>query len=149
MKEFNIPDHHYYRCHFFLYKIIGMKANRKSNLIAQSLCIIFLVFSTSSCDEKDNANVLVSVVNGGNPVGQATIYMKIGTTVNPNLPLTTYDRVLRADGTGQAYFSNLEPGDYFFYAKGYHQNISVEGTATISLNAQSQYKTHRISIVTN
>ena len=46
MEEFNIPDHHYYRCYFFLYKIIGMKSNRKSNLIAQSLCIIFLAYST-------------------------------------------------------------------------------------------------------
>ncbi|MBI3219916.1 MAG: hypothetical protein HYZ44_10415 [Bacteroidetes bacterium] len=126
-----------------------MKYYNKSNLIAKSLCIIFLAFSTYSCDEKDKANVLVSVVNGSNTVGQATIYLKIGTTINPNLPLTAYDRVQRADGTGQAYFSNLEPGDYFFFAKGYHQNKSVEGTATISLNAQSQYRTFKISINTN
>lgn len=126
--------------------------NIKHNFIKPLWISIYgmtLFFAIISCDENDNGNILVTVKHDNTTIGQATIYLKAGTLTNPNIPLKEYDRVQRADGTGQAHFSDLVPGDYFLYAIGYFQNQQVEGSTSISVKARSNHNTYKITIQIN
>lgn len=80
--------------------------------------------------------MLVKLKSNRRTISQSTIYLKSGILTNPNIPVAQYDFVQRADGTGDASFKDLPPNQYFIYATGYNQELSV---TIVPHNRQNKY----------
>lgn len=113
--------------------------------------LLFITFFSSllSCDEQlTTGSLLITVKYDSELVGQATIYIKAGTLQNPNIGLKDYDYVQRADGSGQAYFSKLLPGNYYIYAVGYHSNTQVSGDSGLTIAKHTRQNVTKVTVMT-
>ena len=114
-----------------------------------SNCLLYLVIAFIACDkDRKEGNLLVNTKHDVRFIGQATVYLKIGTDQNPNLPITKYDKVERADGTGDAYLKRLDQGKYFIYANGFDQeeNRYVEGEFGVTVKSSFADNTTKLTI---
>ena len=102
-----------------------------------------------SC-EKQNASgsLLATFKSHGGSVPFATIYIKYGTNNNPNIPLSQYDQSQRADGTGQVYFNELLPGDYYLFAMGFDAKARkmIKGDTSIKVRPRSRQNIYEVTI---
>lgn len=134
---------------------IFKKGNIKSLVIfrkAITFCLFVIMFSFWSCEKDDsNGNILVTVNSNGKAVPQATVYIKLGTLTNPNIPLSEYDKVRGADAVGQVYFDELPPNNYFIYATGYDSelNRSVKGEASVTIKPRYRQNEYNLTVVAN
>lgn len=117
-------------------------------------CYLALVLCTLtvSCEENGGeGNILIKARHDGRIIDQATVYLKKGTDQDPNIPLTSYDQIQRADGSGEAYFKSLKPDKYYLFARGYDQQEKryVEGRATVTIKALFTSNTRTISLQLN
>lgn len=119
-------------------------------LLRHILIVAGIMTANLSCDSQDSVNgsLLVKLKSEGRTISQSTIYLKAGTSTNPNIPLDKYDFVQRADGMGDAYFTNLSPGDYFIYATGFDQELheSVHGESTLTIVARHRQNRYDVTI---
>ncbi|HWJ27132.1 MAG TPA: hypothetical protein VNS32_11355 [Flavisolibacter sp.] len=111
---------------------------------------IVLLFSRCKKESSGNAALLVTVVFNGKAIPQASVYLQKETLSNPGIPLSEFDQQKRADAQGQAYFENLEPGDYFLYAEGYSSviNARVKGASGITVKKKFRQNQRTITIET-
>ncbi len=105
----------------------------KTKTIKLSL-IIVIAFSVICCKKKlVNGVVLLSVFNYQQPVGDQIIYMKKGVTSDPGIPLGQYDKNVTAASNGQAYFTDLSEGDYYFYTSATSGTAVISGSITVTV----------------
>lgn len=117
--------------------------------------VLFIVFAFvfSACEKSEdagNGNILVTVQYQNKAVDQPSVYLKRGTLSNPNIPLDQYDKMLSGDSKGQVYFENLPPDNYFIYAKGSVQGLSVyvEGTDSLTIIKRFRQNEYEVIIAT-
>lgn len=110
--------------------------------------IAFWLFIASCEDDNSNGNLLVKLKNQGRTISQSTIYLKSGLLTNPNIPVAQYEFVQRADGTGDAYFKDLPPNQYFIYATGYDQELKkqVFGESSITIIPRSRQNKYDVTV---
>lgn len=115
-----------------------------------SFLIILLLIQQTACDQDSvNGNLLAKLKSNGRTISQSTIYLNLGTRTNPNIPVEQYDLVQRADGTGEAYFKDLIPGQYFIYSTGYDQELKKEVHGESSITIVSKHKQNKYEITVN
>lgn len=118
---------------------------KRFNILLFSLII---AFSFSSCDKEKGDNLLVTVKYQGKIIDQPMVYLKMGTSTNPNIALYKYDQSGSGDAQGQVYFENLKATTYFIYAKGYSSEakIGVQGESSVSIIERSCQNEYKITI---
>jgi len=108
-------------------------------------CLMFVLII--SCTKgKDNDIILNTqitlrgtVMHHDWTVGNIKVYIKSHATVYPGPVPSAYDTFVRTDPEGSFIFSNLSPGDYYFYAYGFdpHWGADVNGSLFLTLDAQA------------
>lgn len=114
------------------------------------LLILISAFVLSSCDKDKGGNLLVTVKYQGKIVDQPMVYLKAGTSTNPQIPLNKYDQSGSGDAQGQVYFKNLAATTYFIYVRGYSNDIkaSVQGESTVTVKERSRQDSYKITVDT-
>jgi hypothetical protein len=121
------------------------------NRVKLAISIIGYTIFLIACEKsKPNGSVLVTAKSEGKALGQAVVYLKKDTLSNPGLPLEQFDEVKRADASGQAYFDELTPGKYYFYADGYSPSAKkyVHGDGNVIVVYRTRSNTYDLIIDT-
>lgn len=105
-----------------------------------------ILFFLQSCDKdlNGNGNILAHVQHNGKEMGQAMIYLKLGSQATES----NYDYRQSGDAVGEAYFANLKPGTYYLFCKGYDSSSKqyLTGTKTVAIVFRSRQNESRVTV---
>jgi hypothetical protein len=116
--------------------------------IALTCCLVFVLLSCKKNNETNAAgNVVVhgyitlsvSVMHHTWPVSNISVFLKKDAVAYPGPDTTLYQWRRVSDASGMAVFTELFPGKYFLYAKGYDSVFGddVIGYMPIELNSST------------
>src|SRR5262245_40153376 len=95
-----------------------------SHIDLSRLFFLLLIAAMFSCKKQDQVftssiSVQGTVKHHSWTVGYVNVYMKANATVYPGPNPAAYDTVITAYSNGDFLYSNLAPGNYYFFAKGF------------------------------
>lgn len=73
---------------------------------------IILVCLTTCKKESSRALIHFVLHTPNHSARNAVIYSKAGSLSDPNIPLSGYDALIRADATGEFWYDNARPGEW-------------------------------------
>jgi hypothetical protein len=123
----------------------------KNISIKSILLICFLMTGSilfSNC-KKDGGQGLIqfTVVYDGRPITNAIIHITDGTLTDPGILPDQYQRHIGADGLGEYWCKDLNPGDYFFYATAKVNGVPIGGTASLQVKERYRHNTYKVVIL--
>lgn len=82
--------------------------------------------STTETPVTGNITLKVHCLHHTWDVTNINVYLKYNTLSFPGADSTLYDRQRTTDGSGQAAFDNLYPGNYYVYASGFDTTFGAQ-----------------------
>jgi hypothetical protein len=121
------------------------------DIIIKSLLLICSLIAASlisgGCKKEAGQGLIkFTVVYINQPVTNAIIHVKGGTLTDPGILIDQYQAHLTADGFGEYWYKNVQPGDYFFYATARINGVAVCGTANLQLKERYRHNTYEVVI---
>jgi hypothetical protein len=117
-------------------------------IVIQGVAICLFLLSACRKQQADGYADL-HVYTDPNGISNTMVYLRYGTGLPDTLSAYTYQQT--ADVTGQAYFENLRPGNYFILATGFDEATHkiVKGQATVELRERFRQNVVAVSIALN
>lgn len=112
--------------------------------------LIFIVTILNSCEKyKDGEGyVTIYVKYNGSRVSDAIVYLKKGTSTNPNIPFDQYDIIVTTNDKGRVKIDGVKPAYYFIHAKKFLQNENryIEGDYSLQVFQKFRLNTYDVNI---
>ena len=117
-------------------------------IVIQGVAICLLLLFACRKQQVDGYADL-HVYTDPNGLSGTIVYLRYGTGLPDTLSAYTYQQT--ADVTGQAYFENLRPGNYFILAAGFDAEThkTKKGQATVQLRERFRQNVVEVSIALN
>jgi hypothetical protein len=100
--------------------------------------LLFSIILLGSCKKDGGINgsgeVKGYAVLNGKTLKPTTFYIKYGATTSPGTNISKYDSNSLSDSDGKFNFKGLQGGDYFIYAIGTDNGVSVSGGTHVVLS---------------
>lgn len=119
------------------------------NKIINIVFVGLLLLSLSNCQKQNEGygSILAHAQCHNKALDQPMIYVKEGSQASTN----NFDFRQSGDAVGEAYFSNLKPGTYSVYARGYDPSTKtyVSGTKTVVVLPRERQNEYKVVVDTN
>jgi hypothetical protein len=110
--------------------------------------VIALAFVVSCKKEKVKGTILLKVWHNNLPLEGATVFLKRGYNINPQLPVSSYDDSQISNAAGQIYFTGLDPDDYYFIGNFISGVTTYTGETSVTVfNREEQNRYEKIIYV--
>jgi hypothetical protein len=117
-------------------------------LFIAGLAVLYFAMAGCKKDNAANGSLKVIVEHNGIKVTGASVFLNRDSTYHPDSLNDEYDKIQKADATGEVVFHDLKPGTYYIYASGFERenHNDIEGTDSIVITDRQRQNDYELKL---